>query len=182
METNERGDIVEVGVHVRVSVLSGDHTAEILQGLLNNPDTAPLLRRAEVRKRLVNLIATVNKASQGAVSLKPEWFEVAMQTPAQADVAIGPFAWLDTMEVKTEVVLEAPTDRSKTVSAASAFYAGIEAVASGNRKLPPEVRQKLGVAGDEGLFTVQAEDIKDGEVAKHLEEYRQAVAESGVKG
>ena len=182
VETNERGDIVEVGVHVRVSVLSGDHTAEILQGLLNNPDTAPLLRRAEVRKRLVNLIATVNKASQGAVSLKPEWFEVAMQTPAQADVAIGPFAWLDTMEVKTEVVLEAPTDRSKTVSAASAFYAGIEAVASGNRKLPPEVRQKLGVAGDEGLFTVQAEDIKDGEVAKHLEEYRQAVAESGVKG
>ena len=158
-------------------VLTGDRALEAVRELLKNPVVA----QAAATGRLAQLLHTVSAAANGAVALKPEWFEATTETPAQADVAIGPFEWLSTMEVETKVVLEAPADGGKTVSAASAFYAGIEAVASGNRKLPPEVRQKLGVAGDEGLFTVEAVDVAS-DVKQDLEAYQRAVAESGVKG
>lgn len=137
-----------------------------------------LILYAESGTDVSKLIEAVNTASNGAVRLKPEWFTVVTSVPTeQLAAAIGPTEWLKTIPEGTiKTTLDAPAE-GKTVSSASAFYATVEAVASGNRKLPPEVQQKLKVAGDEGLFAVPETEV-DADVERDLRAYQDTVSEA----
>ncbi|MBI4342811.1 MAG: hypothetical protein HY599_05545, partial [Candidatus Omnitrophica bacterium] len=134
------------------------------------------MKPAEANELFRTLIATVNDATDGATSLKPEWFTVATEKPQGAvAVALGPSNWLQTIPqagVKVTV--------NEGRSAAAAFSAGIEAAATGG-VLAESIKTKLDVDSLAEVGVISPRELKaSGQLDTELEHYQTTVR--GARG
>lgn len=130
--------------------LTGERAEEAAEGLLHTSLFEYVSDAA--KSRFARLVETVNAKEEGATQLQADWFTVVLSAPTTPEIAIGPSDWVqrEVPEARVKVAFD-PPKAGNLRSASAAFYAGVEAAATGG-VLTEKIKAKLDVLDDAGIL------------------------------